>query len=110
MTARLPAAFADLERFAPQWCLATETKRYARRMNSSMAQLQEFYDAFSPRLEAAIEHCDTYALEALPPDAIRLLQLVYSLTTVAMSIEIFQQIKATNSADAEITRVQEPQP
>ena len=34
MTARLPVEFADLERFAEAWCLATERERYARRLNS----------------------------------------------------------------------------
>ena len=32
MTALLPAAFADLEGYAPTWCLATESERYDQRM------------------------------------------------------------------------------
>jgi hypothetical protein len=110
MTTLLPAEFADSERFAGTWCLATETERYARRMASSMAQLQEFHDAFFPRLADAIAYCDKFPLDALPQDAARLLQLVYSLVSVAMSIEIFGQVKATDSADAELYRVKEPVP
>jgi hypothetical protein len=108
MSTLLPAEFADLEPFAGTWCLAAETERYARRMASSMAQLREFYDAFSPRLEEAIEYCGKFGLDDLPDDATRLLQLVYSGVSVAMSIEVFQQVKATDSADAVLERVQEP--
>jgi hypothetical protein len=110
MSTLLPAEFADLEPFAGTWCLAAETERYAQRMASSMPQLREFYDAFSPRLEEAIDYCDKFPLDELPEDATRLLQLVYSGVSVAMSIEVFQQVKATDSADAELERVREPVP
>ena len=45
----LPEQFADLEPFA-DWCLATEAERYAKRLASSMDELQTFYDAAFPRL------------------------------------------------------------
>ena len=44
MTVQLPAEFADLEPFS-EWCLPTEAQRYAKRLDSSMAQMQAFYDA-----------------------------------------------------------------
>ncbi|WP_106400596.1 hypothetical protein [Actinocorallia populi] len=110
MTAVLPPAFADLEPYAATWCLATETERYARRQASTMPQLQEFYDACFPRLEEAIAHCDAFPLDDLPDDALALLHLVYSLVMVAMSVEIFQQVKATDAADAELERIEEPVP
>ena len=47
----LPPEFADLEPFA-DWCLETEAERYAKRLASSMDELQAFYDAAFPRLEA----------------------------------------------------------
>jgi len=108
--ALLPAAFAALEPFAATWCLATESERYARRMASSMAEMQAFYDAFFPRIEEAIAYCDRFPLDDLPDDARRLLQLVYSLVTVAMAIEIFQQPRPTDAADAILERVTEPVP
>jgi hypothetical protein len=108
--ALLPAVFAELEPFAATWCLATETERYARRMASSMAQMQAFYDAFFPRIEEAIEYCDQFPLDDLPEDARRLLQLVYSLVMVAMAIEIFHQPVPTDAADAILERVAEPAP
>ena len=50
MTTVLPSEFADLEPFA-DWCLTTEAERYAKRLASSMDELQSFYDAAFPRLE-----------------------------------------------------------
>ena len=41
----LPPEFADLEIFAPTWCLATEAERYAQRLSSTMTEMQAFYDA-----------------------------------------------------------------
>ena len=48
-----PNQFADLEPFA-DWALATEPERYAKRLASSMDELQAFYDAAFPRLEDAM--------------------------------------------------------
>ena len=110
MTALLPMEFAELEPFAETWCLATETERYSNRLASSMAELQAFYDAFFPRLEEAIEHCDRFPLDDLPPDVLHLLHLIYSLVMVAMSVEIFHQPKAVDAADAELERIREPRP
>ena len=52
---RLPSAFAELEGFAQTWCLPTEAERWDRRMASSMIEMRQFYDAFFPRVEEAIE-------------------------------------------------------
>jgi hypothetical protein len=106
----LPAEFSEFERYAPTWCLETETERYARRLAGSMAEMIEFHDAFLPRLEEAIKYCDTFDLDDLPDDALNLLYLVYSLIMVAMAVEVFQQPKATDAADAELERVKEPTP
>jgi hypothetical protein len=110
MTARLPAVFADLERFTDTWCLTSETERFERRLASSMADMQAFYDAFFPRLEEAIDFCDKYALDDLPEDVANLLALVYSLISVSMAIEIFHQPKTIDAADAVLTRIRDPRP
>jgi len=47
---KLPEEFADLERFS-DWCLPTEEERYSKRLNSTMAEMQELYDAGMARLE-----------------------------------------------------------
>ncbi len=106
----LPSAFADLERFAATWCLASEPERYAQRMASSMEEMQELYDAVFPRVEGAIEYCDKFPLDDLPDDARRLLELVHSLVMVSMAVEIWHQPRPVDSADAYLDRVVEPLP
>jgi hypothetical protein len=108
--ALLPSAFAELESYARVWCLATETERWNARMASTMAELREFYTAFFPRLEEAIDYCDKFALDDLPDDVLNLLHLIYSLIMVAMSVEIMQQPAPTDAADAIMIRTEEPVP
>jgi len=110
MAVLLPPAFAEFEDFAQTWCLATETERWNQRMASSMAEMREFYDAFFPRLEEAIDYCDKFGLDDMPDDAVNLLHLIYSLVMVAMAVEVFTQPKPTDSADAVIVRIGEPAP
>jgi hypothetical protein len=106
----LPSAFAELEVFAQTWCLPTEAERWNQRLLSTMAEMREFYRAFFPRLEDAIEYCDKFSLDDMPEDAVHLLHLIYSLVMVAMAVEIFGQPKPTDSADAVLDRVGEPVP
>ena len=109
-TAKLPSAFAELEPYAEIWCLPTEAERWSSRMNATMAQMREFYDAFFPRLEEAIDYCDKFPLEDITDDALNLLHLIYSLIMVSMAVEVFGQPKPTDSADAVIDRVGAPVP
>jgi hypothetical protein len=106
----LPSAFAELEGFAQTWCLPTEAERWNQRLASTMAEMRDFYDAFFPRVEEAIEYCDKFSLDDLPEDAVHLLHLIYSLVMVAMAVEVFGQPKPTDSADAVLDRVGEPVP
>jgi hypothetical protein len=110
VTTILPTEFVDLQPFADKWCLATESERWGKRMASSMNDLLAFYDAAFPRLEAAVDYCDQYPLNALPEDVTNLLHLVYSLILVSMAVEIFGQAKTVDSADAILDRIKEPLP
>jgi hypothetical protein len=106
----LPSAFAELERYAQTWCLVTETERWNARMASTMPEMREFYDAFFPRLEEAIDYCDKFPLDDLPDDVLNLLHMIYSLVMVAMSVEIMHQTVPTDAADAVMIRTGEPFP
>ena len=106
----LPSAFSELEGFAQTWCLPTEAERWNQRLASSMAEMREFYHAFFPRLEEAVEYCDKFPLDDMPEDAVQLLRLIYSLVMVAMAVEVFRQPKPTDAADAVLDRVGEPVP
>lgn len=95
----LPAAFADLEPFA-DWCLPTEDERYDKRIASTMDELQAFYDAAFPRLEAVLDHLDALDINALPEDATRLLQLCNSLMTASFPVEVWRQPRVPDSGPA----------
>ncbi|CQD12453.1 hypothetical protein BN000_02631 [Mycobacterium europaeum] len=108
--AMLSSAFSELEKFAPRWCLATETERWNARITSTMPEMHEFYDAFFPRLEEAIEYCDKFPLDNVPDDALNLLRMIYSLIMVAMAVEIMHQPAPVSAADAVMIRTVEPVP
>ncbi|HBZ70337.1 MAG TPA: hypothetical protein DEP35_11650 [Deltaproteobacteria bacterium] len=108
--ALLPQEFAELERWAATWCLATEPERWAQRMRSSMAELRAFYDAFFPRAEEAIAHCDRFPLDDMPPEAERLFQLLHSLLMVSYAVEVWKQPAVVHCGSARIDRVLEPRP
>jgi hypothetical protein len=108
--ALLPSEFADLEPWAAVWCLASEPERWEKRLRSRMEELQAFYDAFFPRAEEAIAWCDRYPLDAMPPDAERLLQLLHSLLMVSYAVEVWKQPEVIRSGSARIHRILDPRP
>lgn len=102
-----PTEFADLEPWAA-WALARESERYAKRLASSMDELQAFYDAAFARLEAAMEYLAQFDLAALPEDAERLLWLCYSLVNVSFPVEVWRQPRVPDSGAASVVMVVEP--
>ena len=107
MSTVLPTDFADLEPFA-DWALETEAERYAKRLASSMDELQAFYDAAFPRLEAAMAYLDALELQALPDDAARLLWLCYSLVNASFPVEVWRQARVPDSGAASMDVIVEP--
>jgi len=106
----LPSQFSELEPFAKEWCLASEPERYAKRLASSMDELQAFYDALFPRVEEAIAYLDRFSLYDLPDDAQRLLQLLYSLILVSFPVEIWRQPYIPDTGTASFELKLEPVP
>jgi hypothetical protein len=107
LPARLPAAFADLEPFAA-WALATEPERYAKRLGSSMAEMQAFYDAAFPRLEDAISYIDQNPIDDLPDDARTMMHLMQSLVMVSFPVEVWKQPRVPDSGAAYLDLISEP--
>jgi hypothetical protein len=108
--ALLPPEFSDLEPFAETWCLAGEPERYAKRLASTMDEMQAFYKAIFPRAEAAIAYLDKFPLHDLPDDARRLLQLMYSLIMVSFPVEIWRQPRIPDTGTASFELKIEPLP
>ncbi|WP_280399853.1 hypothetical protein [Nocardia carnea] len=105
----LPAEFADLEPFS-EWCLATEGERYAKRLASSMDEMQRFYDAITPRAEAALTYLDRVGLDDMPDDAVNLLRLLYSMIMVSFPVEVWHQPWIPDASHASMACVIEPVP
>jgi hypothetical protein len=105
--ALLPTEFADLEAFS-DWCLEFERERYAKRLATSMHEMQSFYDGVFPRLEAIIEYLDRFDLNALPEDASHLLWLSYSLVNVSFPVEVWRQPRVPDSGAASMDVIVEP--
>jgi hypothetical protein len=103
----LPTDFADLEPLAG-WALETEAERYAKRLSSTMDELQAFYDTAFPRLEAAIEYVDQFDINALPEDARHLLWLCYSLVNASFPVEVWRQPRVPDSGAASMDMLVEP--
>lgn len=107
MTPVLPPEFADLEPFA-DWCLPTEAERYAKRLASSMDEMQAFYDAAFPRLEQILVYLDGLPFDDLPEDAGQLLRLSYSLVNVSFPVEVWRQPRVPDSGAASMDAIVEP--
>lgn len=100
----LPNEFSDLEPFAG-YALPSERERYAQRVDSTMEQLQAFYDAAFPRMEEAIAYVDQWPLDALPDEAQRLLWLYCALVTVSFPVEVWRQPRVPDSGAASFDEV-----
>lgn len=104
----LPAEFADLEPFAEEWIFAGAHERMQKRINSSMEELQAFYDGVYPRAEDAMKYLDPLDLDDLSDEAIHLMRLLYALSAVSLSVELFKAPRDPNSGTTYLDWVEEP--
>ena len=105
---KLPEEFADLERFS-DWCLPTEDERYQKRLNSTMAEMQELYDAGLERLEDIMVYVDArFPLKSMPEDAKALVHLGQSIVQVSLPIEVWKQPRVLDSGAAYILLIKVP--
>jgi hypothetical protein len=107
--AMLPAAFADLEPFA-EWCLPSEKDRFAKRIASTMPELQAFYDAAFPRLQESEDYLNGVALDGISDEERNLLWLFASLVTVSFPVEVWRQPRVPDSGASSIDVVVAPTP
>lgn len=96
----LPELFQDLEPLAPAWALATERERSGKRLSSTMAEIQAFYNTLLPRMDSVIDYLNQFPLENMPADAQRLMYLTLSLAEVAPAVELFKQPSVVDGYDA----------
>ena len=104
----LPPEFADLEPFG-EWAVRGERARYDKRYDSTMAELQAFYDAAFPRVEDAMEYLEQFPYDdSMPEPAKRLLWLFCALVTVSFPVEAWRQPRVPDSGAASINAIHEP--
>ncbi|ANI41122.1 hypothetical protein [Mycolicibacterium vaccae] len=104
----LPEEFADLERFA-DWILATEPERYAKRLASTMEEMQDLYDVGMTRLEDVMVYLDArFPLNGMPDDAKRLMHLMQSVVMVSFPVEVWKQPRVLDSGAAWVEIIREP--
>jgi hypothetical protein len=103
----LPAEFAALAPFS-DWILATEPERYAKRLASSMDEMQAFYDAAFPLLDPASKYLERFGMDKLPEPERNLLLLMMSLVMVSFPVEVWKQPRVPDSGAAYLDLVVEP--
>ena len=103
----LPPDFADLEPFA-DWALPSERDRYAKRLDSTMEELQAFYDAAFPLLEKGTDYLKAVELDGISEEDQNLLWLFSSLVTVSFPVEVWRQPRVPESGASEFNLVVEP--
>ena len=67
----LPAQFHDLEHWAALWALPTEAARSRRRVTSEYHDLEAFYHALLPRMDAVLEYLKAFPAGGDLPAAAR---------------------------------------
>jgi hypothetical protein len=103
----LPAEFAALSPFA-DWALSTEPERYAKRLGSTMPEMQAFYDAAFPLLPRVLEYLGDTTLTDLSDDERTLMHLMQGLVMVSFPVEVWKQARVPDSGAAYLDLIREP--
>jgi hypothetical protein len=106
----LPDGFEKLEPFVETWALPSMNERYDRRLESSIDDMQVFYDAMTAQAEEAIVYLNQFELDEMPEPALRLLWMLGSLSAVGFAVDIFHEPKVTDSAEARLAWTITPVP
>jgi hypothetical protein len=106
MNSPLPPEFSKLAHLVPEWAIEDGHARYVKRVNSSMDEIRAFYDQVFPYAEEAVAYIDKFDYaEPLPDDVANLRNLLYSLITVSLAVELWQQPRVKHSANTILTRM-----
>lgn len=82
----LPQGFEALEPFVALWAKDGRQARLDVRLGSSDAELEAFYAAGSPLLDAALAHLDA-RIDSIDPRDRQLLLLMLALVQAALAVE-----------------------
>ena len=93
----LPPAFAELATFVERWSLPTSSLRNARRLGSTMAEINGFYTAMLARKDEIIEYLNQRPLDGLDGPDRNLYYLLLSAAELAPAVEFFKSPEVTES-------------
>ena len=93
----LPEGFADLARFAAKWDKPGTAERYAERLASSIGELQDFHDAFLPRIAEIRAYLDSKTFADYTEADRRLGRMTFAWVSVAEAVEVFKQPRVPGS-------------
>jgi hypothetical protein len=96
----LPKPFWDLERFVPEWTLATEVERGDKRRASSMEVISGFYDAVLPRFGEIMSHLKAVPADRMPAEERRLMELGLTFVEMSFAVERFGQPDVPDAIEA----------
>lgn len=97
----LPAEFAALVPFVDAWAGLSEGARAIKRANSSLPELQRFYDVAAPLLEPMLNRLQQIPIGALSPADRRLYELALALVEVSFSVEVYREARPEGVYDVE---------
>jgi hypothetical protein len=97
MSNLFPAQFAALEAIAGPWAIASANARYLKRLNSSMDEMQAFYDAVFPRANEMLAYCNGFDINDPPEQVKALINVLYSLIAVSFPVEVWKQPRVPDS-------------
>jgi hypothetical protein len=100
----LPEPFADLAPYLV-WALPTDRERCVKRQSSSMDEINAFYDAILPRMDAILSYLEQYLPEQIPVDAQNLFFLTLSLAKIAPAVEMYGEPNAEGLDALRLTNV-----
>ena len=87
--ALLPEGFEPLETWAPQWAMATQNRRWEKRLASTKDEITAFYDAVLPQLDRILNHADEFPIGELPEKSARLYDLALMLAEISPNVELY---------------------
>ena len=85
---RLPPGFESLDPFVDHWALTGTAAREALRGSSSEAERKAFYEAAVDLLAPALAYLDTKPLETFDEREKRLMNLMLSLASASIAVEV----------------------
>ena len=86
----LPKGYEDLQAWS-DWCLADIDARRDRRINSSMEDIDAFYDAVLPHMGDALALLHQTPVDKMDPASENLLNLLLTMAEIAPAVEQFHE-------------------